>query len=331
MKIGVMNNFWREETRVCATPKSVAAYIKDGHDVVVEKGAGQKSGFDDEQYIAIGAKTGLRENVLNCDFILSVLPPRQNDLAFLKENQWLICDLTSFDDKAKMQDLAKTDVNVIDLGKMPRISRAQSMDILSSQSMIAGYKAATMALNRLSQTAPLLMTSAGTLFPAKAVVIGAGVAGMQAISVLRRMGANVVASDIRSESKTEIESVGGKFALNAVHEVKTANILICSAFSKGKKPPLLVEKEYVQNMPFASVVIDMAEGNVETGFMRDDIYFVRDKYLERKVALSASLLFSNNVQAFLKTFDYMKKADFEDEILRDVLVCANGFLRGRMK
>lgn len=331
MKIGIINNFLRDETRVCATPQTVETYIKDGHEVVAEKGAGLQSGFDDAAYRAVGADMKERQDVLKCDFILSVLPPRKTDLAYFKAGQWLLCDLTTFDDKAELQDLAKTDIGVIDMGKMPRISRAQTMDILSSQAMLAGYKAATTALNALLQTAPLFMTSAGTLFPIKAVIIGAGVAGLQAVSVLKRMGANVLAYDIRKESKTEIESVGGKFVSNIIHEIKTANVLICSAFSAGKKVPLLARKEDISSMPFASVVIDMAEGNIETGFVRDDIYFVRDKHLERKIALSASTLFANNVRAFLQTFGYMKKVDFEDEILRDVVVCSDGFLRGRIK
>ena len=331
MKIGVINNFWREETRVCATPQAVWAYIKDGHAVVLEKGAGEKSGFCDADYVSVGAEIKERQDVLKSDFILSVLPPRRTDLDFFKTGQWLLCDLTSFDDKADMQDLAKTDIGVIDMGQMPRISRAQTMDILSSQSMLAGYKAATMALDALLQTAPLLMTAAGTLFPIKAVVIGAGVAGLSAVSVLKRMGANVLVSDIRKESKAEIESVGGKYINSVLPEIKNTNILICSAFARGKKAPLLIKKEDVEKMPFASVVIDMAEGNVQTGFEREDIYFLQDKHLERKVAFSASTLFSNNVRAFLQTFDYMQHVDFEDEILRDVLICSDGFLRGRIK
>ena len=332
MKIGLMNNFLRDETRVCVTPQTVRAFISDGHQVIIEQGAGQKSGFDDFAYIKAGGIIKQRADVLKADFILSVLPPLKTDLHFFKENQWLLCDLTSFDDKAEMQDLAKTDISVIDMGKMPRITRAQSMDILSSQAMLAGVKAALMALNALKQTAPLMITSAGTLAPIKALVVGAGVAGLSAVSVLKRMGANVVATDIRPESKTEIESVGGKFS-NSIHEeILSSHILICAAFSAGKKAPLLIKKEQIEKMPHFAVVIDMAEGNIEPDFNRDDIYFVQNKYLQRQLPFSASTLFANNILSFLKTFQYMQKdVDFEDEILRDVLVCRGGFLTRRIK
>jgi len=332
MKIGLVNNSLRQETRVAATPQTVKKFINDGHFVLVEQGAGQKSGFDDGAYLNAGAVVAPRPEVLTADFILSVLPPRKTDLHFFKEKQWLLCNLSSFDDKADLQDLAKTDIGVIDMGKMPRISRAQTMDILSSQSVLAGYKAALIALNSLHKTAPLLMTSAGTLVPAKAVVIGAGVAGLSAISTLKRMGANVVATDIRFESKAEIESVGGKFSSNITAEIASTDILICAAFSAGKKAPLLIKKSQIEKMPFKSVVIDMANGNVEPFSERPDIYFIQDKHLERKLAASASTFFANNVYSFLQTFHYLQKdVNYEDEILRDVLVCFGGFLRGRMK
>ena len=332
MKIAIMNNSLRAETRVSATPKTAEQFIRDGHHVIIEAGAGLQSGFDDAAYRAIGADISQRSQALTADFILSVVPPLKTDLHFFKKDQWLLCDLTSFDDKADLQDLAKTDIGVIDMGKMPRISRAQNMDILSSQAMLAGYKAATLALDRLHQSAPLLMTSAGTLFAVKAVIIGAGVAGLQAAAVLKRMGANVIATDIRNESKAEIESVGAKFVSDVSDEISTANILICSAFAKGKKAPLLVKKEQIEQMPYRSVVIDMANGNVQSTTLRNDIYFVQNKYLERSLPISASTLFANNVYQFLHLFHYMDaNTDYEDEILRNVLVCYDGFLRGKMK
>lgn len=332
MQIGLINNSLRDETRVAATPQTVRKFIADGHQLIVEQGAGQKSGFDDFAYIEAGGIIKQRADVLRADFILSVLPPLKTDLHVFQQNQWLLCDLTSFDDKADMQDLAKTDISVIDMGKMPRITRAQSMDILSSQAVLAGYKAAITALSALKQTSPLMITSAGTLAPIKAFVIGAGVAGLSAVSVLKRMGVNVVATDIRPESKTEIESVGGKFSTNINEEILSAHILICAAFSAGKKAPLLIKKQQIEKMPHFAVVIDMAEGNVEPNFNRDDIYFVQNKYLQRKLPFSASTLFANNVFSFLKTFHYMQKdVDFEDEILRDVLVCHGGFLTRRIK
>lgn len=332
MKIGVVNNCLKGETRVAATPQTVKKYVGDGFDVVVEKFAGVLSGFEDEVYQKEGASISDREGVLKADILLSVLPPKKSDLSLFKAGQWLVCDMSSYEDKAQMQDLVMTDIGVIDLSKMPRISRAQIMDILSSQALIAGYKAATIALENLKKTAPLLMTSAGTLAPAKAVVIGAGVAGLEAVSVLKRMGANVVANDVRPESKTEIESVGGKFVQDITPELEKADILITAAFSVGKKAPLLVKKEDVEKMPLGSVVVDMAGSNVEMSNKRDDIFILQDRHIVRRLPNPASVLFSNNVYAFLKTFDFLgNQANFEDEILRAVLICSDGFLRGKIK
>ncbi len=332
MKIGIINNCLKGETRVASTPKTSSLYIKDGFEVFLQKGAGELSGFCDEEYQKEGVIALERKEVLECDIILSVLPPKKEDLASFRAGQWLICDLTTFDEKADLKDLVNTDIGAIDLGKIPRISRAQTMDILSSQSLIAGYKAATDALHALKQTAPLLMTSAGTLPPVKALVIGAGVAGLQAVSVLKRMGANVIATDIREESKAEIQSVGAKFSSNIQNEISTSNIIICSAFTHGKKAPLLLKKDQIKQMPENSVLIDMAQGNIEENFSRNDIVFIKDKHLERKLPTSASLLFSNNVYSFLKTFDYLSpNTNYEDEILQKTLICSDGFLRSKIK
>ena len=332
MKIGVVNNSLKGETRVAVTPLTTALYAKEGLQVVVEKGAGEKSGFCDDAYIQNKATLGSRTDILKCEIILSVLPPKKSDLFSFKEGQWLVCDLTSFDDKADMQDLVQTNIGVVDLGKMPRISRAQVMDVLSSQAMIAGYRAATKALEMLSKTAPLLMSAAGTLVPAKAFVIGAGVAGLEAVSVLKRMGVNVYATDVRQESQVEVESVGGKFLQDLSVAFDGVDILITSAFSAGKKvPPIVFEKELAK-LSKNAVVIDMAEGNVEDLKMRSDIRFLKNRHLERELAYSASMLFANNVYAFLKMFDFMgSKADFEDEIMKSVLTCADGFLRGKLR
>lgn len=332
MKIGVVNNSLKGETRVAVTPQTAALYAKEGLQVIVEKGAGEKSGFGDDAYVQTSATLGSRADVLKSEIILSVLPPKKSDLLHFKGGQWLVCDLTSFDDKADMQDLVRTNIAVVDLGKMPRISRAQVMDVLSSQALIAGYRAATKALEMLSKTAPLLMSAAGTLVPAKAFVIGAGVAGLEAVSVLKRMGANVLATDVRQESKAEVESVGGKFLQDISSAFDGVDVLITSAFSAGKKAPLIVFEKQLAKLSKNAVVIDMAEGNVEDLKMRADIRFLKNRHLERELAYSASMLFANNVYAFLKMFDFMgSKADFEDEIMKSVLTCADGFLRGKMR
>ena len=326
MKIGIVNNCLRGETRVAATPDTTGKIIKDGHQVLAEHGLGILSSFADEDYTKKGALLTDRAAVLTADIILSVVPPKKSDVHSFKKGQWLVCNLTSFDDKADMKDLVSSDIGVIDLGKMPRISRAQSMDILSSQSLIAGYKAATDALSLLKKNAPLLMTAAGNLFAAKALIIGAGVAGLQAISVLKRAGANVIATDIRASSKIEIESVGGKFIQDFTSELSNTDIIITAAQVIGQKPPVLITKKDMQKLPPHAVLIDLADGNIEDNLERTDIILIKDKYFERKLPFCASTFFSNNIYAFLQTFDYLKRTDSNDEIMRAVLACSDGFL-----
>ena len=332
MRIGILNDDFSLETRVSATPETVSKMILKNHEVVVEKNAGVQSGFLDQDYISVGAQIKERKEVLSAQIVLSVLPPQRSDLPFFQADNWFVGAMTAAFDKADLKALAQTDIGAVNLSKMPRISRAQSMDVLSSQSMIAGYKAAHLALNFLKKTAPLMMTSAGLLAPAKALVIGAGVAGLQAISVLSRMGVNVAASDIRAESEAEIQSVGGKFVKDYKKELSNSDILITSAKTNNPKAPVLVSKEEVSQMPPSSVVIDMAGSNVEICTKRDDMTFISDAFLERRVPFSASRLFANNILAFLEAYDYMgKNADFNDEILAQTVVCYDGFLRGKIR
>lgn len=332
MKIGILNDDFSLETRVSATPETVHKMILKKHKVILEKNAGVQSGFSDLEYLSAGAEIKERKDVLTSDVVLSVLPPQASDLPFFKADHWFIGAMTEAFDKADLRALASTEIGAVNLSQMPRISRAQSMDILSSQSMIAGYKAANIALNALKKTAPLMMTAAGLLSPVKALVLGTGVAGLEAISVLRRMGANVLAFDIRAESKAEIESVGGKFIQNYSKEFETTDILITAAKTGSKKPPILVLKEKLMKMPSSSVVIDMANGNVEESAKRDDIILIKDPFLERLIPNSASKLFSNNILSFLEAYDYMgKNANFKDEILDQTTVCYDGFLRRKVR
>ncbi len=332
MQIGVLNDDFLPETRVSATPETVRKMILKNHDVWVEENAGLLSGFENSAYLKVGAKIKNRAEVLSADIVLSVLPPQKPDLAFFKAGNWFIGAMTDAFNKADLKALADTDIGAVNLSKMPRISRAQSMDVLSSQSMIAGYKAATLSLDYLKKTAPLMMTSAGVLPPVKALVVGAGVAGLEAISVLRRMGANVLAHDIRPQSQSEIESVGGKFIEDYAGELKTVDILITAAKSTNKKPPVLFLKKELEKMPKFAVIVDMADGNIEKDFKRDDLVFICDSFLERRLPVSASFLFSNNILAFLEAFDYMgPNADFKDEILAQTVVCYDGFLRGKIR
>lgn len=332
MNIGVLNDSFDGETRVSATPQTVQKYVKDGHNVFCETLCGLKAGFNDMLYQKAGAHIKERREVLTSDVILSVGAPAKQDFAAFHENQWFVGNLEFVFDKTLFKELVQTDIGLIDLSKMPRISRAQSMDVLSSQSALSGYKAALFAMEHLNKSVPLLMTAAGTLPPARALVVGAGVAGLQAASTLKRMGANVVASDIRQETMQEVQSVGAKFTQNFFKELPLSDILITSALSYGKKAPLLIDKAHFNLLAQSAVAIDLAGANVEKSDDRPDIFFVQDRFFERRIAHSASLLFANNIYHFLSSFDFFADhADFEDEIFSAVCVCFGGFLRGKIR
>ncbi|MBO4284923.1 MAG: hypothetical protein J5895_01655 [Alphaproteobacteria bacterium] len=332
MNIGVLNDSFDGETRVSATPQTVQKYVKAGHKVLCETSCGSKAGFSDLLYQKAGAHIKDRSEVLTSDIILSVGAPAEQDFSAFRKNQWFIGNLGPSFAQAQLKELVQSDIGLIDLSKMPRISRAQSMDVLSSQSALAGYKAALFAIDCLNKSVPLLMTAAGTLPPAQALVVGAGVAGLQAASTLKRMGANVIASDIRQETMSEVQSVGAKFTQNFFEELPTSDILITCAFSYGKKAPLLIDKAHFNLLPFGAVAIDLSGANIEKSDDRPDIFFAQDSFFERKIAQSASFLFANNVYHFLSAFDFFSEhADFEDELFSAVCICFGGFLRGKIR
>jgi len=332
MNIGVLNDSFDGETRVSATPQTVQKYVQAGHKVLCETSCGLKAGFNDMLYQKAGAHIKGRSEVLTSDIILSVGAPTEQDFSAFHKNQWFVGYLGPTFEQQKLKELVQSDIGFIDLSKIPRISRAQSMDVLSSQSALAGYKAALFAMECLNKSVPLLMTAAGTLPPAQALVVGVGVAGLQAASTLKRMGANVIASDIRKETMSEVQSVGAKFTQNFFEELPTSDILITSALSYGKKAPLLIDKAHFNLLPYGAVAIDLAGSNIEKSDGRPDIFFAQDRFFERKIAHSASLLFANNVYHFLSAFDFFSEnADFEDELFSAVCVCFEGFLRGKIR
>lgn len=354
MNIGVLKETKNGETRVAAVPETVVKYIAQGFNVLVESGAGKASGFDDEEYIKSGAAVlKMRADVMKrSDFIFSIrrIPPQ--DYPYLRPGQILAADYETARYPEEVRSLAAKGVTVLALERMPRISRAQSMDILSSQNNLAGYKAALLGMNALNRGVPLMITAAGTIPPAKCLVLGAGVAGLQAVATLKRMGAVVYASDVRAAAKEQVESLGGNFLLvdetadfenksgyaseisaeylmkqkeMVAEQLKQTDILITTALSAGKKAPLLVTSGMLGEMPENAAVIDMAGGNVELNLSREDLKIVQDNNLAALVPHSASRLFSRNILNLLEAYGGGSfRLDLKDEILAAICVCHNG-------
>lgn len=356
MIIGVLKENRGGETRVAAVGESIVKYTGWGFECLVEEKAGHKAGFSDEDYIKSGAKIVSRDEIFaKADIIMSIWGILPESYVQLRVGQILIADFETGRYPEYVRELAQRGVTALALEKMPRISRAQSMDILSSQNNLAGYKAALLGINSLNRGVPLMITSAGVVSPAKALVIGAGVAGLQAIATLKRMGAMVYASDVRAAAKEQVESLGGRFLIvdekadfegkggyaseitseyllkqkDLINEqLKQTDILVTTALTGGKNVPVLVKKEMLFGMPPHAVIIDMAGGNVESNEKRPDILLVQDNNLAALVPNSASRLFARNIQNLLEMYggkDF--KLHLDDEILSAVCICYNGKVR----
>ncbi|MBP7125933.1 Re/Si-specific NAD(P)(+) transhydrogenase subunit alpha [Myxococcota bacterium] len=276
------------ERRVAASPETVQAMAKKGLEVVVQQGAGQGAFWSDEDYRAAGATLAPAEDagaIASADAVLAVNPPEPSFLRGMKEGAILVSFLWPLQNRDQVRALVERKASAFALDRVPRISRAQSMDALSSQSNIAGYKAALLAADALPRMMPLLMTAAGTITPARVVVLGAGVAGLQAIATARRLGAVVEVSDVRAAVKEQVQSLGARFievegmgdlegeggyAKEASAEfldrqkaevrrrIAAADAVITTALVPGKRAPVLVTREMVEEMRPGSVIVDMA-------------------------------------------------------------------------
>ena len=285
MKVGVYRENGQGETRVSATPDSVARLRKLGLEVCVEKGAGALAGYPDKDYADAGATLTDAQTVSSADFIFAVNLPDTETLAGIAGGSMLVVFLAMCEDDGTLKQLADQKVDVLALERIPRISRAQSMDILSSQANIGGYRAVLEATTHYKRFFPLMMTSAGSAKPAQVIVLGAGVAGLQAIATARRLGAQVRAYDVRPEVKEQIESLGAKFIELDIaeegsgeggyakelsedarkkqqqllsDELKKADVIISTAAIPCRPAPQLIPAETVEGMREGSVIIDMA-------------------------------------------------------------------------
>ena len=343
------------ETRVAATPGSVKELIKHGLKVLVESGAGEKSFISDMDYEKAGAQIikDKKELLSKADIIIKVLPPTLDQIVQLKPKSVLIsfCQTTREIDTVKA--LREQSVTAFSMHLVPRTTLAQKMDALSSQANIAGYKAVLMAANRLGVYMPLLMTAAGTIRPAKVLVLGAGVAGLQAIATAKRLGANVEAFDVRPEVKEQVESLGAKFIevdsgseegvgeggyakdtseeykklqQELIHEhIIKADAVITTALIPGRPAPILIPASMVESMKPGSVIVDLAAengGNCELTkkdelVIENHITIDGTSNIPGTMPVHASELYSKNITAFLT---YMIKdgelnLDLEDEII----------------
>jgi NAD(P) transhydrogenase subunit alpha len=291
MDIGIPAETWENERRVAATPETVKKYVSQGLNVKVQKAAGRAAAFDDDAYVTAGAEITDARGAFNADIVLKVRSPDADEIALLKKNAVLVGMLDPFD-VANATRLAAAGVTAFALEAAPRTTRAQSLDVLSSQANIAGYKAVLVAAQHYPRFMPMLMTAAGTVKAARVLILGAGVAGLQAIATAKRLGAVIEASDVRPAVKEQIESLGAKF-LNVpyetdeereaaqgvggyarpmppswlarqsalVHErAKQADVVISTALIPGRAAPTLISVEAVQAMKPGSVLVDLAAG-----------------------------------------------------------------------
>lgn len=344
MKIAIVKETKTLEKRVAATPETVKKFISLGISVKVEKDAGIKSNILDSEYEESGAKiiSDPKELLSNTDVVLKVNSISNNgigsdNIELYKKNTTLIGFLKPLQDKENIKLIAQKGINAFAVELIPRISRAQSMDALSSQSNLAGYKAIINAVNMLSKATPMMMTAAGTIAPAKILIIGAGVAGLQAIATAKRLGAVVSAFDVRSATKEQVESLGAKFievedisSNQNSHEdaggyaktmskeyqirqreilhktIKNQNIVITTALIQGKEAPEIITNEMVNDMRQGSIIVDLAAeagGNckltkLDKEVVVNGVTIIGPSNLPSEVAQDASSLYAKNLLNF---------------------------------
>lgn len=342
MNIGIPAEIYPRETRVAATPETVKKLTTGGlHRVFVQSGAGVPASVTDEAYTQAGATivSSAAEVYSTSDLLFKVRAPQASELAMLKNGQVLVGMLNPFD-KDGLTALAGRGITAFALEAAPRITRAQSLDVLSSQANIAGYKAVILAANVYQRFMPMLMTAAGTVKAARVVILGAGVAGLQAIATAKRLGAVIEASDVRPAVKEQVESLGAKFidvpfltdeereiaqgvggyarpmpadwmkrqAAMVAERIKQADIVISTALIPGRKAPVLITEEMVKSMKPGSVIVDMAVeqgGNCplsEAGktVVKHGVTLIGETNLPALVAADASALYARNLIDFLK-------------------------------
>ena len=363
MKIAVLKEQASGEQRVAATPETVKKFIGLGAQVAVEAGAGVTASVADADYAAAGASVGDRAATLaGADIVLGVQGPDVASIAGAGPGAWIVAGLNPFGERARVDAYAAAGYEALAMEFMPRITRAQSMDILSSQSNLSGYKAVLDAASEYGKAFPMMMTAAGTVSAARAFIMGVGVAGLQAIATARRLGAQVSATDVRAATREQIESLGAKaifvekvagiegegsggYATEMSDEYKAAqaelisshiakqDIVITTALIPGRPAPRLITDAQIASMKPGSVIVDLAVeqgGNVEGAVagevvMRHGVKIVGHRNVPSRLATDASALFSRNLFNFLSAFwDKDKGAPVLDEEIGNAIRLTQG-------
>ena len=361
MKIGSISENKDLEKRVAVTPDIIKKYKSLGMDVQLTKDYALHLGINDKEYEREGANIFQSDDdvILNSDAILQMTIPDDEYLNKLRKNQILVGVLSPHENEKKLKSIVSKNINCFSLELLPRITRAQSMDILSSQANLAGYKAVVDSFSFFQKAIPMMMTAAGTISAARVLVVGAGVAGLQAIATAKRMGAIVFATDVRSASKEQVESLGGKFltvegsenleteggyAKEASLEfkkkqedllretLKKIDIVICTALIPGKKAPVIIKKDMIDVMQNGSVIYDLAAsqgGNSELTKLNEivdsnGVKIIGETNILNKLPVSASNLYAKNIFNFINNLFNKEKKTFEinleDEIVEKTKV-----------
>ena len=351
----------KNEKRIAITPDIAKKYIALGFEVNISENYGEHLGFKDVEYKELGVKISKdeKEVIGNADIIvqLGLLP--EDKISLIKENRILIGVFNPYNNKERIESIVKKKVNIFSLELLPRITRAQSMDILSSQANLAGYKAVIESFAIFERAIPMMMTAAGTIPAAKVLVVGAGVAGLQAIATAKRMGAIVFATDVRMASKEQVESLGGKFLSVDVAEnleteggyaketsddfkkkqeellsetLKKIDIVICTALIPGKIAPVIIKDNMINGMKSGSIIYDLAAvqgGNtafteVDKIIVKNGVKIMGETNILNKLPTSASSLYAKNVFNFVSNL-YDKEnnrinINLEDEIIEKTLI-----------
>jgi H+-translocating NAD(P) transhydrogenase subunit alpha len=361
MKIVSVSENKEFEKRIAITPDIAKKYISLGFEVYLSENYGDHLGFKDNEYKELGVKFSNKENeiITSADIIVQLGLPLDDKISQIRENQIIIGVFNPYNNKEKIDTLVKKNIKVFSLELLPRITRAQSMDILSSQANLAGYKAVIESFANFEKAIPMMMTAAGTVPAAKVLVVGAGVAGLQAIATAKRMGAIVFATDVRMASKEQVESLGGKFlTVEGVENLETEggyakeasdsfkkkqeellsetlkkiDIVICTALIPGKKAPIIIKENMIANMQVGSVIYDLAAvqgGNtafskVDSIVNKSGVRILGESNILNKLPISASNLYAKNVFNFIENlYDKESKKiniNLKDEITEKTLI-----------
>ena len=365
MKIGILKENKFGEKRVAIVPSSVSALSKKGYEFFVENGAGILSNYSDNDYSNAGASIVDKNSIFECDIVCKVNSPAEDEISSMKPGTLFISLIQTIKEIDCVRNLASQKISAFSLNLLPRTTLAQKMDVLSSQANIAGYKAVLIASNHIGKYMPLLMTAAGTISPSRTLVIGAGVAGLQAIATAKRLGAQVEAFDVRPEVKEQVESLGAKFvevdsessdgvgsggyASETSDEYKAkqqelmkervgkSDIVITTALIPNRPAPMLIPQDMVETMNPGSVIMDLAAengGNCELTkenevVNHNGVLIDGNANLPSTMAFHSSQLFSKNIEAIIDHCHTEEgfKLNKEDEIIDGMLFIENGELR----